>query len=194
MLTTFHQTHKSNIMKNIFLIGLLFVSITAFAQDGNETPINNDERAKIAQTIDALKVAYITKELNLTPDEAQKFWPIYNGFSNEIKKARIDFKQDDLAFEEKKVIIMKRYKEDFKKVLNSDSRVNKCFKAEPEFHKILKAEWVRRREFRMQGRQQNGASKPPAIIKNKNNKPPYSPQGHRGHREQVPTEKVHPLG
>jgi len=143
-------------MKNIFLIGLILVSANSFAQENTETPANTENREKVAQNIDALKIAYITKELNLSSDEAQKFWPIYNNYSNEIKKAKIELKQDELSFEEKKVSIMKKYKEEFKKLLNSDSRTNKCFKAEPEFHKLLKAEWMRRRGLQPQNHQQGG--------------------------------------
>lgn len=53
-------------------------------------------------------------------------------------------KEDDIAFGEKRVEIMKRYKEDFKKVLANDDRVKRCFRAEPEFHKVLRNEWQRR--------------------------------------------------
>ena len=134
-------------MKNILLIGLIFFSIGAIAQEKIEMPVNSEVREKIAQNIDALKIAYITKQLNLSPDEAQKFWPIYNNYSTELKKAKIDFKQDELAFEEIKVGIMKKYKNEFKKIFNNDSKINQCFKAEPEFHKLLKAEWIRRRSL-----------------------------------------------
>ncbi len=143
-------------MKNIFLIGLILFSANTFAQEGTETPVNNENRVKIAQNIDALKIAYITRELNLSPEEAQKFWPVYNNYTNELKKAKNELKQDEVSFEEKKVGIMKKYKEEFKKLLNNDSRVNKCFKAEPEFHKLLKAEWMRRRGLQPQNRQQGG--------------------------------------
>ena len=32
------------------------------------------------EKIKALKIAYITKDLNLSTSEAEKFWPIYNAF------------------------------------------------------------------------------------------------------------------
>lgn len=35
---------------------------------------NNKEKIK------ALKIAYITKDLNLSSSEAEKFWPVYNSF------------------------------------------------------------------------------------------------------------------
>ncbi len=132
-------------MKNFLLISFLFVAYPIFAQE-NEAKDQDEviENSKMAQSIDALKMAYITKELNLSPDEAQKFWPVYNNYSNELKKARKDFRQDDLAFEERKIGIMRRYQDDFRRVLNSDIRSKQCFRVEPEFHKVLRREWQRR--------------------------------------------------
>lgn len=132
-------------MKNFLLISFLFVAYPIFAQE-NEAKDQDEviENSKMAQSIDALKMAYITKELNLSPDEAQKFWPIYNNYSSELKKARKDFRQDDLAFEERKIGIMRRYQDNFRRVLNSDIRSKQCFRVEPEFHKVLRREWQRR--------------------------------------------------
>jgi hypothetical protein len=60
-------------MKTKILIPILFlVSFISFSQDFKE------KREKIK----ALKVAYITDELSLTTDEAQKFWPIYNTYDD----------------------------------------------------------------------------------------------------------------
>ena len=132
-------------MKNFLLISFLFVAFPLFSQE-NESQQQDEmiENSKMAQSIDALKMAYITKELNLSPDEAQKFWPIYNNYSSELKKARKELKQDDLAFQERKVNIMRRYHDDFRRVLNSDIRSKQCFRVEPEFHKVLRKEWQRR--------------------------------------------------
>lgn len=47
---------------------------------------------KKKEQIKALKVAFITSELNLTPDEATKFWPLYNAYEDkqhEIKKQKL---------------------------------------------------------------------------------------------------------
>ena len=46
--------------------------------------------------VKALKIAYITEELNLTTEEAQRFWPIYNAF---------DDKQADLRHEKMRAIL-----------------------------------------------------------------------------------------
>lgn len=58
-------------MKKIFTI-LLVLSLAniSFSQGFKEKK----------EKIKALKVAYITEKLDLTTEEAQKFWPIYNAF------------------------------------------------------------------------------------------------------------------
>jgi len=43
------------------------------------------------ERIKALKVAFITEKLQLTESEAQKFWPIYNTFEENMHKFRKDF-------------------------------------------------------------------------------------------------------
>ena len=71
-----------------FYLFTLFISVTTFAQDG---PLKERFREKKEQ-IKSLKVAYITNELNLTPEEAAKFWPLFNAFEDkqqEIRKQKL---------------------------------------------------------------------------------------------------------
>lgn len=84
-------------MKNYKLItvALFFISIATFAQDG---PIKQRFKEKKEQ-IKALKVAYITNELDLTPEEAAKFWPLYNAFEDKQQEIR---KQKMKAFLDRK--------------------------------------------------------------------------------------------
>jgi hypothetical protein len=42
----------------------------------------------------AYKIAYITDQLDLTAEEAQKFWPIYNEISNKIENFRRDSRKE----------------------------------------------------------------------------------------------------
>ncbi|AZQ44761.1 hypothetical protein [Nonlabens ponticola] len=69
-------------MKNSILIIVLALSTTAFSQVRNVSNIQKTEQAQ--EKIEALEVAYITNALNLTSDEAQKFWPLFN----EVKEDR----------------------------------------------------------------------------------------------------------
>mgnify|MGYP000102795358 FL=1 len=104
-----------------------------------------------ADRIEAVKIAFMTKYINLSADEAQKFWPTYNAYNNEIKKVRQANMQDELAFGEAVLNIKKRYKPEFKKILNDDVRVNNTFKAEGEFRVELQKELKKRIQEKSKG-------------------------------------------
>jgi len=72
--------------KIIYPIVFLLISTLSFSQGFKE----KKEKVK------ALKVAYITEQLDLTKEEAQKFWPIYNAF---------DDKQAELRHEKMRAIL-----------------------------------------------------------------------------------------
>lgn len=74
-------------MKNYRIITLILIllSSVSFAQRGTRFQEKKDQ-------IKALKVSYITTELNLTSEEAAKFWPVYTAFDDkqmEIKKLKL---------------------------------------------------------------------------------------------------------
>lgn len=72
----------------ILLIALT-IAFAANAQRGN--PQVDFEQIK------SQKIAFITEKLNLTPKEAQDFWPVYNQF----EKERMDVQQKRRDLEEK---------------------------------------------------------------------------------------------
>jgi len=84
-------------MKNFKLITLaiVLISMASFAQDGSLRQRFKEKKEQIK----ALKIAYITNELNLTPDEATKFWPLFNAFEDKQQEIR---KQKLKAFLEQK--------------------------------------------------------------------------------------------
>lgn len=103
-----------------------------------------------ANKAEDVTVAYMTKELNLTPDESKKFWPVYNNYFKEIRDAKSHFGNDEVAFEERKVQIRKKYQGQFRSVLNSDKRVNKVFVSEKNLRDLFRKEWQdrqRRKKF-----------------------------------------------
>tara|TARA_B100000767_G_scaffold237128_1_gene231218 strand:+ start:161 stop:625 length:465 start_codon:yes stop_codon:yes gene_type:complete len=57
----------------LFLVTLFLIPFFVTAQKTNKA------RGK---KIKALKIAFITEELNLASNEAEKFWPVYNKFDN----------------------------------------------------------------------------------------------------------------
>ena len=63
-----------------YLIITFFISLCTFATAQNAT----DKKEQIA----SLRVAFITKELNLTSKEAQLFWPVYNEYQDKLETLR----------------------------------------------------------------------------------------------------------
>ena len=59
----------------ITLVLTFIIATTTIAQEDKES-----KREKIK----ALKVAFITERLELTPDEAQTFWPVYNVYDGRV--------------------------------------------------------------------------------------------------------------
>lgn len=130
------------------LLFTLALSAHSFAQpggDGNEGPHRG--RGGGAH-MEVLKVAYVTKYLSLTTEEAEKFWPLYNGYTDDIRKARMENKEDILAFEEALLNIRKKYRQDLKRILNSDERANKALAAEREFNNVVRSELQKRMEMK----------------------------------------------
>jgi Skp family chaperone for outer membrane proteins len=59
-------------MKTAITLLILLVTTASFAQKSKH------------EKIKALKVAFITEQLDLTPKEAQTFWPIYNVYEDKM--------------------------------------------------------------------------------------------------------------
>src|SRR6266545_1050829 len=119
-----------------------------------------DTTGEKADKVEGIKVAYMNKELNLTPEEAQKFWPIYNNYFSEIRQARKNYSNDEVAFEEKVVQIRKKYKDSFKGVLNSKDRANRVFVSEKNLRELLKKELQNRQRLRRSPNKLPGKNKP----------------------------------
>jgi hypothetical protein len=138
-------------MKKLGLIyGMIcWLTLAAVAQDND----NNNNQKPDGSRLEALKIAYISKKLNLTPGEAEKFWPVYNQYSGEIKKVRTDAiqnKEEEIVTEEKVLNIRKRYNGEFVKAL-SPQRADQFFRCEKEFGAFVTREIIRRNQ-RMQQR------------------------------------------
>ena len=130
-------------MKKILPL-LFFIVICGFAKAQNYQPQGQGSHPNI----EALKVAFISKDLNLTPEEAQSFWPVYNQYSKEVHVVMKN-NSNVLDRDEKILEIRKRYNEQFIKIIGSE-RTNRLFSAEGRFHQLL---------LRAMRRQQNGPSR-----------------------------------
>ncbi len=115
----------------------------------------NSRKSERLEDIKAAKIGFITRQLDLTQQEAEKFWVVYNRFENEketIRRerrkamaiARIeDFDKlsdrelekivdNQITFKEQELAIEKKYNAEFKKVLPI-KKVARLYKAEKEF-------------------------------------------------------------
>ncbi|WP_316772289.1 hypothetical protein [Pedobacter frigiditerrae] len=138
-------------MKNLF-IALLFIVLPGLAF--SQGPRMDDEKWE------AKKVAWLTTKLDLTPNEAKVFWPIYNDYIKEqstLRKERfqkmISFRKikeiDDLSdteiqalitndfdFKQRDLNIEKKYYNKFKTSL-SIKIVGKFYRAQEAFKKEI---------------------------------------------------------
>lgn len=135
-------------MKQIYTIlaAFMLIAFSATAQ------VVEKKKGEQGGKIEALKIAFITKKLDLTIEEAQKFWPVYNKYSAELRQVRIEArtnKTPELETEEKVLAIRKKYNIEFSKVLPAE-KVNSFFKAEKEFGTILQKELMERRQKKME--------------------------------------------
>lgn len=100
--------------------------------------------AQKGEKIESLKVAFISERLNLDATTAQKFWPVYNQYDDEMKNVIIQRRQnkdersaeDILDQEQKALDIKKKYAAQFSKMLSAQ-QVNQLFSAEKEFRKMI---------------------------------------------------------
>jgi len=120
-------------MKKVYIIILLLFLHNYICVAQTQSNDNSNKAEDITK-------AYMTKELNLTPEESEKFWPVYKDYFNELKQAKSVYGNDEVAFEEKKVQIRKKYQGQFRSVLNSDNRVNKVFVSEKNLRDLFKKE------------------------------------------------------
>ncbi len=129
----------------IIITGLFFLTTS---------PVKSQERIqRNAGKLEAYKIAYFTNRLNLTPEEAQKFWPLYNKYVTEIKEIKMQNRQtDEIDMEEKIINVRKKYKNEFTRALPVD-RVNQFFKVDKEFNAYLRRELQERHHLNQNKRQ-----------------------------------------
>lgn len=73
--------YKSGIMKKI-LIALLIILISPFIRlNGQNTNM---------EKLNAFKIGFFTKRLDLTSTEAEKFWPVYNDYQDQRNKLLLE--------------------------------------------------------------------------------------------------------
>lgn len=149
----------------MFRILYLLVSVCTFLLISQSTVAQSKDSKRFA-AIENEKIAYITKELNLTTSEAQKFFPIYNQYSKELWKIKSEKsgtaesgqdhsalrsnslrgssgQRDILSYDAKELAVKKEYRTKFSDVIGK-SRAAEFFQIEQNFRDLLYKELQRR--------------------------------------------------
>jgi len=115
---------------------------------------NKETKGPIREKIKAQRAAFITDRLNLSAEEATKFWPVYNQFSKEleeVKKQQNELRkstndklavmsdkeidkalEDELSAQQKSIDLQRKYIVELKKTIPS-RKVAMLYKAERDF-------------------------------------------------------------
>jgi Spy/CpxP family protein refolding chaperone len=141
-------------MKKSIIFCLAFILVvSAEAQKG---------KGAFKEKIESYRIAFITERLDLTPEESQKFWPVYNQYHDQLDKIRdekqkkksLDLMADAeveqyitarLDVEQKELNLKKEYVQKFRQVLSA-RKVALLQDSEKEFRQeILKRAKARKK-------------------------------------------------
>lgn len=147
-------------MRKLMILGVWLVgSFVAMGQDQTE----NEQDPKALEKINALRIAYLSEKLNLTSEQAEKFWPIYREFSDKRKElrrelidARKQVKPDQnpekdealvklgLELKQRELDLEKTYSERLLKVISAQ-QILSLRKAEGDFQQLIRDQIQQRR-------------------------------------------------
>lgn len=152
-------------MKNL-ITAFILITLCSFSYAQNRESIKR---------IEAAKIALITERLELTPSQAEKFWPVYNEFTDKRRELRRSFEaqrkqmnENDLTEEEHKALINeglslkqdelnleKEYAERFMNIISAE-QILALHNAEQEFKRML----LRRVQHNQNRQNRQGPLKP----------------------------------
>lgn len=132
-------------MKRILIFTLFILSLLTKQTIGQTRPVGEKWKQ-----IESIKIGFFTKKLNLTADESQKFWPVYNQYQHELykilkqkKEARVQNAanpnqsiDDDFDFDTRILNHKKKYRLEFGKILPPE-KVQTFYTAEKDFKEEL---------------------------------------------------------
>jgi hypothetical protein len=152
-------------VRTVIFVILAAAGLNAFAQPPGSNPMGGppeDDKGPVRDWIRSKRIGFFTDKLSLTPDEATKFWPVYNAYIKEIDDLRTERRKDQKAafkgldemndnaiakalddefvFRQKELDIEKKYLAEWKKVLPM-KKVALLLRAEQEFKIWILKEW-----------------------------------------------------
>lgn len=143
--------------KQLPLTMLLFM-LTAYSLPAQPPPPDPDKMDERREEIEAMKIGFLTRKLDLSSEEAKTFWPVYNKFQDELEVIRKQRRNDmrdlrdnlkelndkdaeklidnEMASRQKELDVMKSYHAQFKKILPV-KKVLLLYRSEEDFKREL---------------------------------------------------------
>lgn len=140
------------ILGGVFLLTIYSIGLSA------QSASNNQSTQKKQEKMEAMKVAFISQQMNLTPEEAQAFWPVYNAYQAKIKDLKKAHKgrrileggdlstltdaeieqllDDNFVYAQAMLNLKIQFHSEMKKILNV-RKIAAYYKAEEDFKKEL---------------------------------------------------------
>jgi hypothetical protein len=159
----------------IFLLSFFFIAQDGFGQGG-------DAREKI----EAARIALITERLGLTPEQAEKFWPVYNEYDQqrrELARQLQDARQQvdvnnmteeqsrnlmdlGLNIRERQVQLERQYAQRLTNVISAQQLLS-LKKAEDDFRRMILRRLEERKEQQL--RREDMRNRREEILRNRSN-------------------------
>jgi len=168
----FMNNYKFEIMKRGLIIIIVLAVFPLLHVTGQNPNIDK---------LNAYKIAFFTRRLNLTSQEAEKFWPVYNEFQDKRNSIQIErqalnrnFNQNELNMSDKEMIeagdkhvslqvqeaaLAQEYHKKFREIL-SPAKVIRLYQAENQYRLQLLNELKGRAPLRNNPPQRGPGRKP----------------------------------
>ncbi|WP_342648119.1 hypothetical protein [Mucilaginibacter sp. CSA2-8R] len=139
----------NTLLKYIVFSLLVFAGIESYSQPpasfrSNQRTYQQRGNFSPYRKIEVAKENYVARQLDLSDDEAEKFWPLYRQYSQEMAAVRQlkrqntlnnrsrDQTQKDIYYEQQMVDIKRKYNQEFSKIL-PPGKVSLISRSEREF-------------------------------------------------------------
>lgn len=153
-------------MKKLLIVLFVFANLASFAQDDDlqPEPGMGGGGGNARERIRAARAAYITNRLQLTAAESEKFWPIYNEYTQKRQDLKIQYRTAKLRGTDEKELVdlhlkIKQQDVDLEKEYSarlltviSAEKLSQLRDAEQEFRRLLLRQ-IEQRQQRKQRRQ-----------------------------------------